>query len=283
MHPGVPGVSRPLIVLFVLLALVGGGFVAEAHRPSRASAATCAKWNVSGVWNGQQSNVGGLRFTFRQSGTGAVTGNASYSGASGSLSGSLKGSTLDFIVSWSDGKRGHYSGTVNARSISGRGFDVATPTSTASWSLTGTAVCTAQTEPPTSTYPALPNPDPNDATARMMDIQPPGGGVTVIRGGKTYSASETSQLQTGDIIKTDKNTRALFEFLVGGRVGIYKGVEVKMINSRAASTSHTLSLTQKRTMAAVGAFFLAYPILKPLPPPPIEFVVGGHNGVAIKG
>jgi peptidoglycan hydrolase-like protein with peptidoglycan-binding domain len=152
--------GRSLTVLAVLLTLAGacgGAFVAEASSTSSGSAATCAKWDVSGIWNAHQSNgvVGTFRFTFKQSGTGRVTGNARYSGASGPLSGSLNGSKLDFIVSWSDGQRGHYFGTVSAGSIAGNGFAVANPTITASWSATGTAVCSAETKPPTSTYPAL--------------------------------------------------------------------------------------------------------------------------------
>ena len=149
---GEPVLGRSLTVLAVLLALAGacgGAVVAEASSTSSSSASTCAKWDVSGVWNAHQSNgvVGILRFTFKQSGTGRVTGNASYSGASGPLSGSLNGSKLDFIVSWSDGQRGHYFGTVSAGSITGNGFAVANPSTTASWSATGTAVCSGTVEP----------------------------------------------------------------------------------------------------------------------------------------
>ena len=189
--------SRPLIALAGVLALVGafgGGFIAEANGTSSGSAATCAHWDLSGVWNAHQSNgvVGILRFTFKQSATGRVTGDASYSGASGPLSGSLTGSKLDFIVSWSDGQRGHYFGTVSARSITGNGFAVADPSITATWSATGTAVCKAETTAPKTTPTTKTTPKtqttpskkgvtclPADCSGLQLTVKPtPSGGLT---------------------------------------------------------------------------------------------------------
>ena len=109
-------------------------------------------------------------------------------------------------------------------------------TITGTWSDTygqsGTFTATGGSGSGSSKPPLPPSDKP---TGRLQSIEPPGGGVTVRRGGVVYSATENSQLQTGDIITTDSQTLVSFEFLIGGRVGINSSTSVEMINDRAAA------------------------------------------------
>lgn len=53
------------------------------------------------------------------------------------------------------------------------------------------------------------------------------------RDGKWQRASVDTTLRIGDKLRTDDTTIAVFEFLIGGRVGINKGVEIEITGDRS--------------------------------------------------
>jgi hypothetical protein len=191
---------------------------------------------------------GGTAFPFTWTITvtgGAITG-TSYSpdyGFNDPLSGSVQGTGATIVRSCGPEASARYTdcgsqtyvlqaGAGGVLSGTGTGFGVV-PGTTITMQLTSAA--------------ALPDLPPADnPTGRMMSIKPVDGAttasVTVKRNGTLYSASQNSQLQTGDIIQTDAHTRALVEFLIGGRVGINVNTKVKMIGERSASAPIGVSL-----------------------------------------
>lgn len=64
--------------------------------------------------------------------------------------------------------------------------------------------------------------------------QPPGPAkLEYFRDGKWQRASVDTTLRIGDKLRTDDTTVAVFEFLIGGRVGINKGVEIEITGDRS--------------------------------------------------
>ena len=93
---------------------------------------------------------------------------------------------------------------------------------------------TKQTASPTPKLAQLPDPtDSKKTTGRIQSIS--GDNLTVVRGGKRYSASKDTMLQTGDIIETGKDTYVVAEFLIGGRVGINSDTKVAMTGERSVA------------------------------------------------
>lgn len=103
--------------------------------------------SVSGTWDTTQGNNYHPTFALTQSGS-SVSGTAylseservrgGYVSASGSVSGTFDGSTLDVVVTWTKANgaqvRGRYTGTiVNGQIVNGRCYDLANPSASTSW------------------------------------------------------------------------------------------------------------------------------------------------------
>lgn len=138
------------MLVVALVALVTAATCVSAAVPAVQAVRSCGSWNVGGTWTTRQSNTGPLvTFVFRQTGT-LVTGTARVGTVSenfhGTLSGTIKGAKLIFVVSWnqrtSGGQqlKGHYAGSVSAGRITGSTYALNAPES-AVWSATGIARC----------------------------------------------------------------------------------------------------------------------------------------------
>jgi hypothetical protein len=138
--------------------LILGASSAQARSTADATTpASCANWNVTGIWKSAASNNYHVTFRFVQKGnklTGTATnppGEAAIAGyATGSLTGSVKGNHFRIIVIWAPRTSDHvqlhglYVGTVTKNAITdGLGTDLTTkPTPPpASWSATGPSKC----------------------------------------------------------------------------------------------------------------------------------------------
>jgi hypothetical protein len=103
--------------------------------------------NVDGIWELVQSNGFGVQVDIVQSrdaggalADGALRGAAKELNSAGTelaeanLSGALSGNSFEFTVAWPNGSEGQYSGSFDAVGhLSGVTFDVAHPTSQATW------------------------------------------------------------------------------------------------------------------------------------------------------
>jgi len=117
----------------------------------------CTQYSISGAWQTNESNNYHIMMSFTQNGT-TITGTARFTAdegaragyggpASGTISGTLVGNQLDFVVTFTpkrDGSisRGHYTGTVSDGSISGTAKDDAVANGpTITWTATGPTRC----------------------------------------------------------------------------------------------------------------------------------------------
>ena len=142
--------SKALAVVAITGGLAGFGAAAATTVASAATPpGTCTQYSYSGSWNVDQSGLP-LVFQLTQTGT-AITGNASYNGGSGPISGTLVGNTFDVFVTWSASSVGEYTATVTPTSMSGTTHDTMVQNGpVVNWTATGTASCTSATATPTS-------------------------------------------------------------------------------------------------------------------------------------
>ncbi len=136
--------------MVALIFAVAGSDHAEGS--TRASTA-CRQWNVTGTWESGQSNVNRVTYRFvqkhtRLSGVGKLSA-ADAAGAgfqSGTLSGTVKGTHIRFVVVWQrsshDGlvHRGLYTGVVSSHHIIGQTRDL-TVSDEASFAAHGPTRC----------------------------------------------------------------------------------------------------------------------------------------------
>lgn len=172
-----------------LAAAVGGALVGDAgSAPSATSAAhaTCAKWDITGVWRASQAGYPSTStYTFKQSANGQVTGSGNFPPFTGTLTGTMKGNKLEFIVRWNNGVSGHVFGTVTAGTISGDGYDDQVPRNTATWSATGKARCLSEDEGSISGRVVETECDDNKCTSKGLP------GVAVAAAGKGGGSATT--------------------------------------------------------------------------------------------
>lgn len=94
--------------------------------------------------------------------------------------------------------------------------------------------------------PPLPVPPASRQRMRIASSQDIYGAQTtrmsVTRNGKKYSVDYDSVLQEGDIITTGSRTVASFEFLIGGRVIMNRGVSLEVVNERSVATTGSTSV-----------------------------------------
>ncbi|MFC9882564.1 hypothetical protein ACFVJW_23705 [Streptomyces libani] len=134
----------------VALAVALGGITfapaaqaAEAHRPPAASLAraAAADFNVGGFWTLYQSNSAHATLSVTQDAQGNLSGTArTGSSTTGTIEqGFVDGSSLYFVIAWSDGARGRYIGSRGPDGrLSGVSTDLSHPTSQATWYTTWT-------------------------------------------------------------------------------------------------------------------------------------------------
>jgi hypothetical protein len=175
------------------LLVVAGGAVAVlalgilAGGPSASAQGACVQFDITGTWSTHQANNYDPTFSFTQSGTtlsGSATlpgnqlANAGYSG-SGSVSGSLAGTSLDVTVVWpkADGSSvsGHYTATIAATGTTGQGQLNGGMAGSLAWTGGGPATCVKTAEP------AL------GETSRA--VPPAGGSVTATSTGSVSSTA----------------------------------------------------------------------------------------------
>jgi hypothetical protein len=152
--------ARPTRVAGVAL-VIASVALSHAVLPTDAAAAlahssvACRQWNISGRWTSAASNNYHVTFAFIQRGQklhGVATNppaEATIAGyAKGKLTGTLKGSHVNFVVVWSRSTvdhiihHGDYYGTVSARTIVGLGKDLSVRgLAPASFSASGPTRC----------------------------------------------------------------------------------------------------------------------------------------------
>ncbi|MEW1751700.1 hypothetical protein ACIQU1_22270 [Streptomyces angustmyceticus] len=116
---------------------------ATAHRPPVASLARTAGagFQVGGFWTIYQSNSANATLSVAQDAEGNLTGTArTGSSTTGTIEqGFVDGSSIYFVIAWSDGSRGRYIGSRGSDGrLSGVTTDLAHPTSQATWYTTWT-------------------------------------------------------------------------------------------------------------------------------------------------
>jgi hypothetical protein len=151
---------KPLsAVAFAVTSLLTlGAASVQAHTSTTAAAlAKCAQWNVTGTWRSSATNNFHVAFRFAQKGT-HVTGAATIPPAeativgyaTGTLTGTVKGSHLRIVVIWAPRASDHvqlhavYTGTVvKNHVIGGFGRDVTTKPApgAVAWSASGPSRC----------------------------------------------------------------------------------------------------------------------------------------------
>lgn len=235
---------RSLLVAAALAVLVSG-VVAGSNLFASTNADFTGQWSLvdlitAGPNKGQSYPWQG---TWTQSGT-SLTGTGGYT-----IVGTVSGSTATFTTTSGGSYVANFTLTMSAdgKSLTGTCYDnqgrSCTVTATGSGKpptetqTTTTQTTTTTTAPASSGPPPLPAIDPAKATGRMQSLS--GSGLTVIRDGKRYTATKDSLLQVGDVLETDKNTVVALEFLIGGRVGINKSSQVKIVSDRNVSGSQT--------------------------------------------
>lgn len=245
---------RTLIVAIAIVTVLAGLLITG--RVTSASAANDADftgtWSLadyvtSGPQKGQSYPWQG---DWTQNGT-QLTGTGGYS-----ITGSVSGSVASFVTTSGGAYVATFRLTMSAdgTSLSGTAED----NQGRKFSITGSG----NGKPPaTSKPPKLPAIDPAKAKGRIKDIS--GGNVTVIRDGQRYSVDKNTLLQAGDIIETGKGTLVLFEFSIGGRVGINSNARVEITGDREVTSSSTgprkLTL-QKGSMWAKPAGVIDHPL-----------------------
>ncbi|MEV6008653.1 hypothetical protein AB0M29_17780 [Streptomyces sp. NPDC051976] len=137
---------RTKLAAAALLVALGAGGVAMAPTADAATApahaahliaapAAVPGFYAGGSWPLYQSNGPVVTMNLAQSPDGTLYGSASFSGAVGTvISGSVDGTSIYFVVSWSNGALGRYTGTLGPdRRLSGYTFDVNHPSVQAGW------------------------------------------------------------------------------------------------------------------------------------------------------
>jgi hypothetical protein len=150
---------RFIFLVAQLLAVV----LAVSPAIARPSSGAEPQWNVTGTWEIEQSNTYHATWSLTQTGT-TITGHATISPEEASaqqftgnvgeiVKGSLVGDKLDIVIRWPRRPngvvvQGEYRGTVEEGAQAGKGevndgvgFDVANPSSTATWTGSGDATC----------------------------------------------------------------------------------------------------------------------------------------------
>ena len=141
---------------FVGAAIIFGA-VAFLTVPAPAQATpNCSQWGFPGNFSLNQSNGDTVRFSAigpNAGGWADATGapNGPYTGT---VSGSISGDKLDFLIHWYGADTGHYSGSVGDNGFAhGDTADLSTLRDSAHWDSTVPLVCTTPTAPPPAAAP----------------------------------------------------------------------------------------------------------------------------------
>ncbi|MEU8919190.1 hypothetical protein [Streptomyces nigrescens] len=143
MRTGLTTAALALAVALGGVTLAPAAQAAEAHRPSVASlaGAAAADFNVGGFWTLYQSNSAHATLSVAQDAQGNLSGTArTGSSTTGTIEqGFVDGTSLYFVIAWSDGARGRYIGSRGSDGrLTGVATDLAHPTSQATWYTTWT-------------------------------------------------------------------------------------------------------------------------------------------------
>jgi len=106
-----------------------------------APAAACTTWSIDGSWTAKQSNTAvPLGMVFGQHGT-AISGSVTFGSETGTIQGTLVGSSLNVVMSFPTNPggpvKGRYTATVASGSLSGKTFQIGNPSNHARWSAKG--------------------------------------------------------------------------------------------------------------------------------------------------
>ncbi|MES9539434.1 hypothetical protein [Actinomadura sp. NPDC000600] len=119
------------------LALAPGAALAAPAAPASAQSAALAApgFNAGGTYRLFQSNGATPQVNVTQDGSGRLFGTASGDNAVGTIEeGAVEGTSISFTIGWSNGSRGRYIGSLGSdRRLTGTTFDLAHPTSQATW------------------------------------------------------------------------------------------------------------------------------------------------------
>ncbi|GAA0930570.1 hypothetical protein [Nonomuraea longicatena] len=141
---------RANLAATALAVVVGAGVLALAPvtlaAPAAAAAAASATaqaapaFNASGVWQIFQSNGPTVTINLTQDGSGRLFGSASFGGTVGTIEqGAVDGTGISFVIGWSDGAQGRYTGWLGAdRHLSGTTVNLNNPSQQANWFTTRT-------------------------------------------------------------------------------------------------------------------------------------------------
>jgi hypothetical protein len=156
---------RTSLLTVALLALLA--YSAEAQCPQG--------WDISGVWDLQQSNQAEPnKMTLGVHANGDIQGTASYRKAStrvqGIVSGNLNGDLVIIQIKWKNGLTGVYRGTIGSRGkLQGTAYEKGSPTVMVSWHSSRPMICR---RPPKPGMGLPPEPSPTPAQAGSPPVAP---------------------------------------------------------------------------------------------------------------
>ncbi|MFJ4686706.1 hypothetical protein [Streptomyces sp. NPDC088789] len=142
MRPRIATAGLALALAVSGLALAPSAVAAPAASSAAPSAITLAPgFYAGGTWQLHQSNGPVVTVNLTQDSSGRLYGSGYYGGTSGTIEygAVVDGTSITFVLSWSNGARGRYTGNLGAdRRLSGITFDLNRPSNQASWSTTRT-------------------------------------------------------------------------------------------------------------------------------------------------
>ncbi len=117
------------------VALAPAASAAPQHTAVQAAPAAAPGLHVGGTWKLYQSNGPVVTMNLSQDSAGTLYGSASCCGNPGTIrSGRVDGTSIYFVIAWSNGALGRYTGNLGPDSrLSGYTFDINNPSSQANW------------------------------------------------------------------------------------------------------------------------------------------------------
>lgn len=222
-------------------------------------AASAATTDLTGTWNCCGNGGAAAQNFIITSGGGSLAGRAELPGGRvfAAITGSSDGSNVNIVTTYNEFAPGYVAPFVGKLSVDGNMLS-GTWSSNRNQSGTWTATRGSGTAVAGPTTPLTPTPTPEPVlVAKIIQIKNVAYGKSTkleyTRGDKWYTAFETMDLQVGDKLRTDDNTVAAIEFVIGGRVGINKSSVIEVVSD--SSVKEGGKATLKRILIRQGGMW----------------------------
>lgn len=222
---------------FITIGIIVGvaAFFALSHAHIQAAA---NPFDLTGTWNCCGAGGAAGQVFIITSGSGSLAGRAQLPGGRifAAITGSVNGDSVKIITTYNDFAPGYvapFIGKISADGNTMSGTWTSNQNQSGTWTATRSGAA-PQTQP---TPPPNPSQDP-ESIAKVIQIREFASGkpakLEYYRGGKWYTAYESIDLRVGDKLRTDENTLAAIDFVIGGRVGMNKNSEIEIVDEGTA-------------------------------------------------